>query len=235
MITVQNLSHSYKDRGVLSNISFSIKSGEHVAILGKSGCGKTTLVNILAGFIPLKTGAMTIDGKAISKPGKNRVVVSQENDLFDWLTVWQNMDLVATKKERISHYLSLVELLSVKDAYPFQLSGGMKKRLSLARALVVDPSFLILDEPFASLDHKTRDSILTEVNRIQQKTHKTILHITHSIEEAIYLADRIILLGSSPTTILKEFRVNFPHPRLPKIKSSTKFKNLLKKIADSYI
>lgn len=235
MIAIQNLSFSYNNKVVLSNISFSLKRGEHVAILGKSGCGKTTLVNILAGYLPLKSGVMTIDGKTISKPGKNRIVVSQENDLFDWSTVWQNMNLVSKNTAKIRNYLSLVDLLSVKDYYPSKLSGGMKKRLSLARALIVEPSFLILDEPFASLDHKTRDSIQEELSKIQQKTNKSILHITHNIEEALYLSDRIILLGGTPTSIIREFVIDFPHPRMPSIKKLDKFKNYKQEVADSYL
>jgi len=235
MITIQNLSFSYSDKVVLSDISFSMKKGEHVSILGKSGCGKTTLVNILAGYLPIEKEVITIHGKSISKPGKNRIVVSQENDLFAWLTVWQNMSLVSSNQEKIHYYLSLVDLLLVKDFYPARLSGGMKKRLSLARALIVEPSFLILDEPFASLDHKTRDSVQEELSKIQQKTHKSILHITHNIEEALYLSDRIILLGGTPTSIIKEFAIDFPHPRMLSIKTLENFKKYKQEIADSYL
>jgi len=235
MITVKNVSFSYNAKPILSHLSFSIKKGEYVAILGKSGCGKTTLVNILAGYLPLSNGNISIDAKSLSIPGRNRIVVSQENDLFDWLTVWQNMSIVSNNPEKIEYYLSLVDLTSAKDVYPTRLSGGMKKRLSLARALLVDPSFLILDEPFASLDHKTRDTIQVELSKIQQKTHKTILHITHNIDEALYLSDRIILLGGAPTSILSEFSVEFTHPRSVKIKTSNKFAQYKSEIMSSYI
>lgn len=235
MITIKNVSFSYNAKPILSNLTFAIKRGEHVAILGKSGCGKTTLVNILAGYLPLSTGSISIDGKSLSKPGRNRIVVSQENDLFDWLTVWQNMSIVSQDPVKIEYYLSLVDLISAKDIYPTRLSGGMKKRLSLARALLVEPSFLILDEPFASLDHKSRDAIQVELSNVQQKTHKTILHITHNIDEAIYLSDRVILLGGSPASILREFSIDFTHPRRVAIKSSNKFEQYRNEIMSSYI
>jgi NitT/TauT family transport system ATP-binding protein len=235
MINIRKLSFWYNNRKILSNISFNIKKGEYLTLLGKSGCGKTTLANILAGYLDLKVGTVTIDGKTISKPGKNRIVVNQEYDLFDWLTVWQNMNLVSKHTDKIKYYLSLVDLLQFKNFYPSRLSVGMKKRLSLARALIVEPNFLILDEPFESLDYRTKESIQFELSKIHHKTRRTILHISHNIEESIYLSDRIILFGNSPTTIVKEFTINFSRPRSPKIKTSDKYRNYRKSIADSYI
>lgn len=241
MIYIKNITYSYsnsrltKQRLILKNVNLNIKEGEFVSILGRSGCGKTTLVNILAGYLTTKLGKVLINNIEVKKPGKNRIVVNQENDLFEWMTVWENMKLVSNNEENIIRYLELVGLDSFREYFPNNLSGGMKKKLSLARALVVNPEFLILDEPFVSLDHQTREKLHTELDRIFSSTQKTTLLVTHDIDEAIFLSDRIILLGGKPASIVNEVNIDFSHPRKLGIKNRKKFNELKNKIKNSYI
>jgi len=236
MISIQNISYTYpkKKTMTLAPISLSIATGEFVSILGPSGCGKTTLANILAGYFKPQAGEILIDGKMVKKSGKNRIVMNQENDLFAWMTVWEQMKLVTSDESQIFHYLKLVGLEEYKSYYPKALSGGMKKRVSLARALVVHPDFLILDEPFDSLDEKMKSSLHTELNRIFTVTKKTIVLITHDIDEAIFLSDRVIVLGNNPTAVIHQFAINFPHPREMKIQATKKFTDYRVMIAESY-
>jgi len=241
MIYVKNLSFFYpienhnRQKRILDNVSFDIKDGEFVSILGRSGCGKTTLVNILAGYLVAETGKVLIGNIEAKKPGKNRIVVNQENDLFEWMTVWENMKLVNNNEGDINKCLKLVGLNEVRQYFPNKLSGGMKKRLSLARALVVNPNFLILDEPFVSLDHRTRENLHMELDRIFSLTKKTTLLVTHDIDEAIFLSDRIIVLGKKPASIVNKLNINFPHPRELGIKNTRKFTGIKNKIKNSYI
>jgi NitT/TauT family transport system ATP-binding protein len=240
MITIKNISYSYTKKNTNQNemivvdIHFSMKSGEFISILGSSGCGKTTLANILAGYYVSETGDILIDNVRVKKPGKNRIVMNQENDLFTWMTVWGNMRLVQTDEKKINKYLKLVGLDNYKEYFPNSLSGGMKKRLSLARALVVNPNFLILDEPFDSLDHRMRETLHLELDRIFSLTKKTTLLVTHDIDEAIFLSDRIIVLGGVPTSIVNQFNIDFPHPRKSGIRNTKKFIQYRNKIKHSY-
>ena len=237
LIVVNGICHSYvqdKKIMILNDLNFEIEKGEFVSVLGRSGCGKTTLTNIIAGYIKPTRGEILINNTTVNKPGKNRIVVNQENDLFEWMTVWENMRLVSKNKENINKYLSLVELGHIKQDFPNSLSGGMKKRLSLARALVVNPEFLILDEPFSSLDYSTKQSLHVELAKIFTTTKKTTLLVTHTIEEAIFLSDRIIILGGKPTSIIKIIKVDFSRPRKLSIKKTKKFNNLKDVIELSY-
>lgn len=241
MIYIKNLSFSYpignhnRQKRVLNNISFNINDGEFVSILGRSGCGKTTLVNILAGYLAAEKGNVLINNIEFKKPGKNRIVVNQENDLFEWMTVWENMKLVSNDEKNIDKCLELVGLNEVRQYFSNKLSGGMKKRLSLARALVANPNFLILDEPFVSLDHRTREDLHVELDRIFSFTKKTTLLVTHDIDEAIFLSDRIIILGQKPASVVINLNIDFPHPRELKIKNIKKFIEIKNKIKNSYI
>lgn len=240
MITIKNISYYYpssksKDEDMIfSNLNFEIKKGEFVSILGKSGCGKTTLANILAGYIKPISGEILINNNAINKPGKNRILVNQENDLFEWITVIGNMSIGTNNLLRINKYLKLVDLDQYKYKYPNHLSGGMKKKLSLARALAVDPDFLILDEPFSSLDYYTRQSLHLELDKIFTITEKTIFLVTHDIEEAIFLSDRIIVVGGKPTSIRKEFKIELPHPRKLNMKNTKRFDDIKLQIQKNY-
>lgn len=240
MISVKNISYSYSAdknnrKEVLADVTFDMENGEFVSILGSSGCGKTTLVNILAGYLKNETGKVIINNTAVNKPGRNRIVVNQENDLFDWMTVEDNMKLVNSDQKAIDKYLNLVGLHEFKKYLPKNLSGGMKKRLSLARALVVNPDFLILDEPFASLDHITREDLHKELDKIFSFTKKTILLVTHNIDEAIFLSDRIIVLGGKPTSVVNDIKISFPHPRKIEIKNTKNFSSLKNTIKKSYL
>lgn len=240
MITIKNISHYYpssksKDEDMIfSNLNLEIRKGEFVSILGKSGCGKTTLANILAGYIKPISGEILINNNAINKPGKNRILVNQENDLFEWITVIGNISIGTNNLLKINKYLKLVDLDQYKYIYPNHLSGGMKKKLSLARALAVDPDFLILDEPFSSLDYHTRQSLHLELDKIFTITEKTIFLVTHDIEEAIFLSDRIIVVGGKPTSIRKEFKIGLSHPRKLNMKNTRQFDAIKLQIQKSY-
>lgn len=241
MVIVKNINFSYsmdnrkRERPVLANLSFDIKEGEFVSVLGNSGCGKTTLVNILAGYLNTKNGKVLINEIEVKNPGRDRIVVNQENDLFEWMTVLENMKLVSNNNVNINKFLKLVDLDEFKQDFPNNLSGGMKKRLSLARALTVNPKFLILDEPFASLDHHTKEELHLELDKIFLFTKKTTLLVTHDIDEAIFLSDRIIVLGDKPASVANEFKVDFSHPRKLDIKNTKQFLNLKNNIKKSYV
>lgn len=241
MIDIKNISFSYptnnyiKEKHILADINLNVKNGEFVSMLGRSGCGKTTLANILAGYLVAQTGSILINNVEVKKPGKSRIVVNQENDLFPWMTVWENMKLVKSNEQEINKYLKLVGLEDCKQYFPNHLSGGMKKRLSLARALVVNPDFLILDEPFDSLDYHMRETLHLELDRIFSSTKKTTLLVTHDIDEAIFLSDRIIVLGGIPTSIVTQFNIDFPHPRKSNIRTTKKFIQYKNAIKHSYV
>lgn len=203
MIEIKNISHKYKrqNQNILNDINFNISDGEFVTIVGKSGCGKSTLLNIIAGYIKPTNGKILIDEKEVNKPGKDRIVIHQGYDHFDWMSVEDNLLLVNKDKSVVHGLLSKVGLEDMHDAFPHELSGGMKKRLSIARALAADPKFLIMDEPFSSLDHKIRSQIYKEVSILTKELNKTVLLVTHDLDEAIELSDRIIVLSGKPTAI----------------------------------
>lgn len=236
MIKVRGLSFGYSnERKILLDLSFRINEGEFVSILGKSGCGKTTLINILSSFLKGYEGNILFENKEIGKPSRKRIIVNQENDLFDWLNVIENMKLVTDDLKEIEKFLKLVGLNRYKDYYPNKLSGGMRKRLSLARALSVNPDFLLLDEPFGSLDYATHKALITELDKIFTLTKKTTLLVTHNIEEAIFLSDRILLLGGKPASIKREIKIRFIHPRSERLKNSKEYLNYVNLIRQNYI
>lgn len=207
MLELKHISHQYENtkrntRGfVLDDITFSIQKGNLISIVGSSGCGKTTLVNIIAGYISPTKGGVFINGNKISLPNKDKIVINQEHDLFDWMTVRENMEIVWRNKEDIENCLSMVGLSNFSEAYPHELSGGMKKRLSFARALVVKPEFIIMDEPFSSLDFQLRENMQDFVLDIVKRSGQTVLFVTHDIEEAVFLSDEVVVLSGSPTRI----------------------------------
>lgn len=211
MLQLKNISHYYKNAKelVLDNINLEVKDQELVAIIGPSGCGKTTLVNIIAGYIKPVKGKILVHDKEVSRPGKDRIVINQENDLFNWMTVEENIKLINHENNKVNEFLKLARLVNYKDYYPHQLSGGMKKRLSLVRALAADLQFIIMDEPFSSQDVEIKNKLYHELLRIARDQNKTILLITHDIEEAIFLSDRIVVLGGKPATIIGEHKVPF--------------------------
>jgi ABC-type nitrate/sulfonate/bicarbonate transport system ATPase subunit len=204
---------------VLDDISLEVGDGETVAIVGPSGCGKSTLMGILAGFNAPDRGAVKVDGVVQTKPSSRGILISQNGSVFPWLTVQQNLmfGLVGReeneKRALADHYADLVGLKGFEARYPHELSGGMLKRAELARALVVKPDILYMDEPFSALDALMHLRMRTELLRILEQERHTVLLITHDVEEAIHLANRIIVLSGRPTTIKATFDVPFPHPR----------------------
>jgi ABC-type nitrate/sulfonate/bicarbonate transport system ATPase subunit len=204
---------------VLDDISLEVADGETVAIVGPSGCGKSTLMNILAGFDRPDRGSVTVDGILQSKPSSRGILISQAGSVFPWLTVQQNLMFGLTghehgEKMRLAdHYAEMVGLKGFEARYPHELSGGMLKRAELARALVVKPEILYMDEPFSALDALLHLRMRNELLRILEQERHTVLLITHDVEEAIHLANRIIVLSSRPTTIQASFDVPFGHPR----------------------
>jgi ABC-type nitrate/sulfonate/bicarbonate transport system ATPase subunit len=222
-IAVRTLSKSFAtDQGplqVIDNVSFDVEDGEFVAIVGPSGCGKSTLMNMLAGFDRPDSGTVTIDGAADRKPSPKGVLFPQQGSVFPWLTVRQNLMFglngksVREKAELADHYAAIVGLKGFERSYPHELSGGMLKRAELARALVVKPEILYLDEPFSALDALMSRRVRGELRRILDEERHTVVLITHDVEEALQLADRILVLSMRPACIQATFRVPLPQPR----------------------
>ncbi len=204
---------------VLDDINLSVDEGEFVCILGPSGCGKSTLLNIVGGFVTPTEGQVTIDGEPVTGPDPRRIFVFQERGVFPWLTVEENIGFglfqkpEAEKRERIAYYIQLVGLRGFEKSYPRELSGGMKQRLEVARALAVNPDVLYLDEPFGALDSITRLQMRRELLRIWHAERKTILFVTHDIEESVQLADRVVVLSARPGRIRRIVPIDIPHPR----------------------
>jgi NitT/TauT family transport system ATP-binding protein/sulfonate transport system ATP-binding protein len=204
---------------VVDNISLSVESGRFLAIIGPSGCGKSTLIKIICGFENADSGEVLINGKVRHGPDRNGILISQHGSVFPWMTVQQNLmfglntDSANTRAELADHYAAMVGLKGFERAYPHELSGGMLKRVEIARALVVKPEILYMDEPFSALDALTNLRMRKELLRILAEERHTVVLITHDVEEAIHLADRILVLSNRPATIQATFEVPFPHPR----------------------
>jgi ABC-type nitrate/sulfonate/bicarbonate transport system ATPase subunit len=204
---------------VLDAINLDVDEGELVCILGPSGCGKSTLLNIAGGFLAPSAGEVTIGGERVSGPDRRRIFVFQERGVFPWLTVEGNIgfglfDLSdAERRARIAHYVALVGLKGFERSYPRELSGGMKQRVEVARALAVNPDVLYLDEPFGALDSITRLQMRSELLRIWEAEKKTILFVTHDIEESVQLADRVVVLSARPGRVRRIVEIDIDHPR----------------------
>ena len=218
-IVVDEISKSFGSLAVVDRVSFDVADGEFVAIVGPSGCGKSTLLNIIAGFERADQGSVKTGGKRRAGPSRNGIMISQHGSVFPWLTVQQNLMFGLSaishrnKMELADRYIAMVGLKGFETAYPHELSGGMLKRVELARALVVKPEILYMDEPFSALDALMSLRMQTELRRILDEERHTVILITHDVEEAIYLADRILVLSPRPTTIQTTFQVDLPHPR----------------------
>jgi ABC-type nitrate/sulfonate/bicarbonate transport system ATPase subunit len=204
---------------VLNNINLEVMEGEFVCLLGPSGCGKSTLLSTMAGFLSPTSGAVKIDGQAVHGPDPRRIFVFQERGVFPWLTVEGNIAFGlynldrAEREQRVAHYIKMVGLSGFEKAYPAALSGGMKQRLEVARALAVNPDMLFLDEPFGALDSITRLIMRAELLRIWQAERKTIIFVTHDIDEAVQLADRVVVMSARPATIQQIVNIDIAHPR----------------------
>jgi NitT/TauT family transport system ATP-binding protein len=205
----------------LAEVDLDVAERELVCLLGPSGCGKSTLLNIVAGFLAPSAGTVLVDGRPVTGPAPERGVVFQEYALFPWLTVTGNVEFgpllqsrpAAERKRTVDRYLDLVGLRIHADKFPAQLSGGMKQRVAIARALANNPTVILMDEPFGALDAQTREILQEELSRIQRVEHKTILFVTHSIREAVYLADRVVVMTSAPGRIKQVFPIKLPEAR----------------------
>ena len=223
----------------LSDVSISVADGEFMAIVGPSGCGKTSLLNIVAGLLPYEEGSVRIDGNRVQGPGVDRSVVFQHASLLPWRTIAGNvrygMEMQrrfdeATMRERADYFLKLVGLSGFEKHYPSELSGGMQQRVNLARALASDPTVLLMDEPFAALDAQTREFMQSELLKIWAKARKTVLFITHQINEAVYLADRVAVMSARPGRVKDVFRIPFERPRTLHLKREPRFLEVEDKI-----
>ncbi len=205
----------------LQDVSLNVEPGEMVCVVGPSGCGKTTLLNLIAGFIDVTDGAIRLQGEAIKEPGPDRGVVFQEYALFAWLTARQNIEFgmrmrglpKAERRTRADEYLKLIGLERAADRYPHELSGGMRQRIAVARALVNEPRVLLMDEPFAAVDAMTRATLQSELLRIWQQLKLAVFFITHNVEEAIYLSQRTILMSPHPGQVQEIIPIDLPYPR----------------------
>lgn len=226
MIRVKGVGKTFAQRGgagyvALDDIDFEIGKGEFVSILGPSGCGKSTLLNLVAGLERADHGRVEANGKEVTAPGPDRIVVFQDHALYPWLTVLENVAFGLKQKgikkkerrERAMEQIRTVHLGKFADRYPHELSGGMKQRVAIARALVMDPEILLMDEPFAALDEQTRLLLHKELEQIWLNTRKTILFITHNIREAVTLSERVLVMSTRPGRIKKEYRVQAIRPR----------------------
>ena len=216
-LSIQNVNKSFTVDGqkvdVLKDINLEVQEGEFIAIVGHSGCGKSTLLKISAGLEKNDTGLVTVDGKEVNGPGMDRGMIFQEHRLFPWMSIEKNVQLglkglSKEEKTKLSdQYLELVKLSEFKKAYPSQLSGGMSQRAAIARSLVSQPEVLLLDEPFGALDALTKIELQEELLKIRERFHNTMLMVTHDIEEAVYLADRIVVMSARPGRIKDVIKV----------------------------
>jgi ABC-type nitrate/sulfonate/bicarbonate transport system ATPase subunit len=204
---------------VLNNIDLEVGDGEFVCLLGPSGCGKSTLLNAMGGFLSPTSGEIKVDGEVVRKPDPRRIFVFQERGVFPWLTVEGNSGFGLSKlpraerEQRIARYVKMVGLEGFEKTYPQELSGGMKQRVEVARALAVNPDMLLLDEPFGALDSITRLIMRGELLRIWEAERKTIIFVTHDIDEAVQLADRVVVMSARPATIQQIVNIDIAHPR----------------------
>ncbi len=222
-LTAEHLSMVFardgKSTPVLNDVNLAVAKGEFLCIVGPSGCGKSTLLSTMAGFLAPTGGAVKIDGEVVTGPDPRRIFVFQERGVFPWLTVEGNIgfglfDLPRPeRRQRIAHYINMVGLRGFEKAYPAELSGGMKQRLEVARALAVNPDTLFLDEPFGALDSITRLTMRSELLRIWEAERNTIVFVTHDIDEAVQLADRVAVMSDRPASIQRIVNIDIAHPR----------------------
>ncbi len=239
-IALQDLKKVYPDPDgdsfvtALEHINMTIAPGEFVSLIGPSGCGKTTLLKIVDGLIPYDQGKVLIDGQPVVGPGRERAVVFQSFALLPWRTVEDNIGFglelrgvkKADAKDTIEHYIDMVGLNGFEQRYPSQLSGGMQQRVGLARALAVNPRILLMDEPFGALDAQTRNLLQADLERIWQVDQKTVIFVTHAMDEAVFLSDRVVILSPRPGRIHEIVEIDLPRPRGDEIRSHPRFVEL---------
>jgi NitT/TauT family transport system ATP-binding protein len=224
-LSVRGVSKTFTARGrtveALLPVNVEVAAGEFVCLLGPSGCGKSTLLNIIAGLDTPSTGEVQADGRIVRGPGTDRVLLFQEAALFPWLDVQRNVEFglrqagvdSAKRAATAQHFIDLVHLKGFERSYVHQLSGGMRQRTAIARALAIDPAVLLMDEPFGALDAMTRDLLHGELETIWSNTGKTIVFVTHNVREAVALGDRVLVFSPRPGRIVREFRITMPRPR----------------------
>jgi NitT/TauT family transport system ATP-binding protein len=235
LIVVQEISRIFtsgaRSVSALDRVSFDIQGGEFVSIVGPSGCGKTTLLKIISGLLPATSGNISVNGRPVTSPLENVGMVFQSPVLLKWRPVMQNILLpvefakldAARHLERARSLVTLVGLDGFEEMYPHQLSGGMQQRVSLCRALVTDPQLLLMDEPFGALDAMTRDELDIELLRIWEERKKTVIFVTHSIQEAVFLSDQVFVMSARPGKLLETLSIEMPRPRSMEMMSSAEF------------
>ncbi|KQV33725.1 ABC transporter ATP-binding protein [Massilia sp. Root335] len=241
-IEVRDLNIGFKARGAtvqaVKSVSLDVQAGEFVSLIGPSGCGKSTLMNAVAGFTKANSGVVTLDGKRIDGPGSDRGVVFQQYSLFPWMTVRKNVEFglkmanmaPSQRETQARTLLGLAGLLAFENHYPSQLSGGMKQRVGIVRALATSPQVLLMDEPFGALDSQTRSVMQEILTNMWQRLRLSVLFITHDIEEAIFLSDRIYVMTARPGRIKADIRVPLPRPRTPDMMDTPEFAGLVRSI-----
>lgn len=220
-LVLENVYKSYENENIIEDISLTIKPGEFVCLLGPSGCGKSTLLNLMAGLDRPSGGKITLNGAEVTEPGPDKSMMFQDAALFPWLNVMDNimfgMKIAKLPKDeqvaKALYYLDMVNLKHVRDYHIHQLSGGMRQRVALARALTFDSDVLLMDEPFAALDKQTKNILRDELERIWIETKKTIVYVTHSVEEAMFFGDRVVMMSSDPGRVKNIFEIGLPRPR----------------------
>lgn len=237
MIRIEGVGHAFGEAGnprrvvALESTTFEVARGELLCLIGPSGCGKSTLLMLVAALLEPSAGSITLNGTRVASPGPDRALVFQDFALLPWRTVLKNVEVglelkkvPRTEREKIArHYLELVALQGFANHYPHQLSGGMRQRVAIARALCVEPEILLMDEPFGALDAQNRQVMGSELLRLWEDDRKTILFVTHDLDEAIYLADRVIVMSASPGRIIREIPVHLSRPRDLNIRNTLEF------------
>jgi len=242
-IQARDISLTFKPKNrdsvtALKELTLDVAKGEFVSLVGPSGCGKSTFLNVLLGLLKPDGGEIRLNGKQITGPGQERAMVFQEFGLLPWRTVLANVELglelkgvqASVRRERAMELIKMAGLAGFASHYPHELSGGMKQRVGLARALVTDPEVLLMDEPFAALDAQTRDLMQLELLQIWDRTKKTVVFVTHSIEEAAYLSDRVIVISARPGRTKDVMKIALPRPRDYEMRLSTEFNDIKARI-----
>ena len=230
-VEISGLNKMFGTLEVLKNIDLAVEQGEFISVVGPSGCGKTTFLRMVAGLEPATSGTILLDGKPLAGPGTNRGFVFQNDSLLPWRTILSNAligpelagSVGAKERQRTLDLLKLVGLGGFENYYPRQLSGGMRQRVNLARALGIDPDVLLMDEPFASLDAQTREIMQTELLRIWEQGRKTVLFVTHQIDEAVFLSDRVLVFARRPGRLQESIEIKLPRPRSLALKRTPEF------------
>jgi NitT/TauT family transport system ATP-binding protein len=234
-LKVSRLGKRFGELDALRGIDLTIDRGEFISVVGPSGCGKTTFLRIIAGLEPATSGEVLLDGRAVREPAGDRGFVFQNDSLLPWRTVFNNTligrevssGVGPSERRQAMDLLKLVGLEGFEDYYPRQLSGGMRQRVNLARALAIDPEILLMDEPFAALDAQTREIMQAELLRIWERGQKTVLFVTHQIDEAVFLSDRVLVFARRPGRLQEEVKIALPRPRTLEIKRTSEFVGLV--------